>query len=58
MIQANPKHRISLTDLKKHAFFKSLNWKQVEEGRVKPPEPVLRKIEQSKMPMSAYDSDE
>ena len=57
LILSDPKLRISLSSLKKHAFFKGIDWSLAEKGRLKPPAPVLREIKQSKMPMSHYDSD-
>ena len=57
LIVADPKQRISLRELKKHAFFKGLDWDAVEKGKVKPPTPQLREIRVSNIPMSAYDSD-
>jgi hypothetical protein len=49
---------MSLSDLKSHAFFKNINWKLMDKGKVKPPTPELRKIEKSKIPMANYDSED
>jgi hypothetical protein len=44
MIVADPKKRITLSKLKMHPFFKSIDWDQVEKGKANVPSPVLREI--------------
>lgn len=56
LILVNPVQRISIKSLKKHPFFKSVDWKQVSEGKLKMPNPYLRPINKSPLPM-AVDSD-
>eukprot|EP00347_Sterkiella_histriomuscorum_P010575 403375751 len=56
LIVANPEQRLPLKHIKKHPFFKSVDWKQIEDGKLKMPVPVLRPVEKAKIPFNYYDS--
>ncbi|CDW78002.1 protein kinase domain containing protein [Stylonychia lemnae] len=58
LIVTNPEGRLSIRQLKKHPFFKSIDWKMVSEFKQKMPKPYIRPIEKSNLPMDANDSDE
>lgn len=59
LILVNPEQRISIKSLKKHSFFKGIDWKQVTEGKLKMPAPLMRPVTKSPLPMSIdCDSDE
>ena len=57
MIVADPSGRKSLRQIKDHAFFKQINWKDCENGKLVPPEVQLREIKKSVLPMQGFESD-
>lgn len=44
LIRVDPDQRHQIKHLKKHPCFKGIDWKQVTEGKLKMPPPLLRPI--------------
>ena len=55
LILCNPDNRLTIKQIKKHPFFKSVDWKQVAEGKLKMPFLELRPVSKSKLPFNFND---
>ena len=44
LIVAQPERRMTISQIKKHSFFSKINWKQVAEGVLEMPKPILKDI--------------
>lgn len=58
LIVPNPEQRMQIKQIKKHAFFKSIDWKIAYDGKLAMPQPILRPIMKTSLPINLMDSDD
>lgn len=56
MLNRNPHRRLGsgqngAADIKKHVFFKDIDWNQVERGQLPVPKPQIKKMTEQEIPL-------
>jgi serine/threonine protein kinase len=49
LLSSKPSDRPTMAEIKKHSFFTSIDWKKLQEKKIKPPVPARKKLVKKKM---------